>query len=145
MPNPKKPVELANKLGNPGHRAAGDVLEVAQPVTALPVPPRDLRAAGVELFERVARAAAHWVSESDLPALENLCRLQDQYADNKKRMELAEDDETFLRYSLECRKLLEVQRGFYADLGLNPTSRGKLGLTVAATKEIKSKLDRWMK
>jgi hypothetical protein len=72
MPNPKKPVELANKLGNPGHRPAGDVLEVAQPVTALPVPPRDLRAAGVELFERVARAAAHWVSESDLPALENV-------------------------------------------------------------------------
>jgi hypothetical protein len=60
-------------------------------------------------------------------------------------MELADTDETFLSYSLEARKLLEVQRGYYTDLGLNPLSRGKLGLTVATTKEITSKLERWLK
>jgi hypothetical protein len=80
-----------------------------------------------------------------LPALAQLCRLHDQYADVKRRMELAEDDDTFLKYSLEARKLLEVQRGYFSDLGLNPVSRGKLGLTVATTKEITSKLDRWLK
>ena len=122
MTNPGKPAELLEKLGKPGHQTARPLAQVAEPVDA-----------------------ALWVSESDLPALAQLCRLHDQYADVKRRMELAEDDDTFLKYSLEARKLLEVQRGYFSDMGLNPVSRGKLGLTVATTKEITSKLDRWLK
>ena len=145
MTNPGKPVELKEKLGKPGKRDIGHLHEVAEPVDGPPMVPTDLSTAGPELWVKVTRAAALWVSESDLFALAQLCRLHDQYADVKRRMELAETDETFLAYSLEARKILEVQRGFFSDLGLNPLSRGKLGLTVATTKEITSKLDRWLK
>ena len=145
MTNPGKPAELLEKLGKPGHHPARPLAQVAEPVDGPPMPPGDLRDSGVILWGTITRAAALWVSESDLPALAQLCRLHDQYADVKRRMELAEDDDTFLKYSLEARKLLEVQRGYFSDLGLNPVSRGKLGLTVATTKEITSKLDRWLK
>ena len=145
MTNPGKPVELLEKLGKPGKRDPGTVHDVAEPVDGPPVIPADLRDAGAELWVKLTRAAALWVSESDLPARAQLCRLHDQYADVKRRMELAEDDDTFLKYSLEARKLLDVQRGYFSDMGLNPVSRGKLGLTVATTKEITSKLDRWLK
>ena len=145
MTNPGKPVELLEKPGKPGKRDPGTVHDVAEPVDGPPVIPADLRDAGAELWVKLTRAAAVWVSESDLPALAQLCRLHDQYADVKRRMELAEDDDTFLKYSLEARKLLDVQRGYFSDMGLNPVSRGKLGLTVATTKEITSKLDRWLK
>ena len=145
MTKTKKPVELQQKLGKPGKRDPGTVHEVAEPVDGPPPIPANLRDAGAELWVTVTRAAALWVSESDLPALAQLCRLHDQYADVKRRMELAEDDETFLKYSLEARKILDVQRGVFSDMGLNPVSRGKLGLTVATTKEITSKLDRWLK
>jgi len=145
MTNPGKPVELKEKLGKPGHHPRQAVHEVAEPVDGPPPPPVDLRSDGLDLWKKITRAAALWVSESDLLQLAQLCRLQDQYADVKRRMELADTDETFLSYSLEARKLLEVQRGYYTDLGLNPLSRGKLGLTVATTKEITSKLERWLK
>jgi phage terminase small subunit len=45
---------------------------------------------------------------------------------------------------LECRKLIDVMRPLFSSLGLNPVARSKLGLTVAATREINSKLSQWM-
>ena len=144
MPNPKKPLELAEKLGNTGKRKIGPISAVAVAVQERPEPPTGLRAGGVLLWETVTRSAAAWISESDLAELELLCRAQDQFNESTRRMELAEDDDLFLKYSLECRKLIDVMRPLFSSLGLNPVARSKLGLTVAATREINSKLSAWM-
>ena len=86
MTKTKKPVELQQKLGKPGKRDPGTVHDVAEPGDGPPPIPANLRDAGAELWVTVTRAAALWVSESDLPALAQLCRLHDQYADVKRRM-----------------------------------------------------------
>jgi hypothetical protein len=137
MPNPAKPIERKRKLGNPGNQKLPPVVVIAEPVTEIPTPLRQLGRFGLEAWESIWTAGAHWIHGStDIRIVQILCEAEDERAQLRHRVLTDQDwhDRNGLR-SLE-----EFIIRIYSMLGFSPVDRGKMGVGEVRTLNVLDEL-----
>ena len=135
MPNHPVPIERKRARGNPGKRAMPDKAEVVEIEPLASDAPIALGKAGQEMWEKM-NASAHWLGESDSPAMMMLCDKMDRRADLMKRLQteplvLVPDNGSRAQPNPLVAMLDQVEKDIVALLsllGMTPTDRSRLGL-----------------
>lgn len=139
---PTKPVEQKRMLGNPGRRPLPDessVMLIPQ-VTEIPDPSRPLLKYGRELWDKVWRMGANWISvNTDSELLLMTCEMIDERWN--LRIKVMQDDDPRMR-----RGLRELDRQIVANLsllGFTPSDRSRLGVAeVKAQSKLEALMER---
>jgi hypothetical protein len=128
--------ELKRLRGNPGKHPIPDERAV-QPLTSsadinmLEHVPKQLRTAGIALWNYVWGAGACWISpQTDASAVTKLCEVSD-YAEMMRAKFYATGE---ICYSREYLTATDKQIVMFRELGLTPISRSKLGVAEVKTK-----------
>lgn len=134
MPHAAKPLELKDKLGNPGKRA------LPKPGELLPggyiEPARPLDFAGKQLWDSVWSHGELWISSTtDVHLLLMTCEQFDRREQLRAALVENPTDNTVLMRLGEVEKLITSNLSL---LGFTPSDRSKLGFRIARTE---SKLD----
>ncbi len=139
MSNRRKPAEVQHRLGNPGKRPAPKVVEIVPP----PEPdtfavPDLLDGEGGAAWELIVEGARPWLAAADLPLM---LLVADGFSRRSRLSEILAAEGLVLvtekgyRYAHPAVGMiasLEKQLGQWLSLlGLTPTDRGRLGLTLA--------------
>ena len=132
MGNPPKPVELKLLQGNPGKRALNLNEGIAPLDYGWVDPPSDLRAGGLELWQKIFGEGEIWISiRTDTFLVAQVCRQIDRRDElNRRFWEEPESRPSYMSL-LETEKA--VQSGLSL-LGFTPSDRTRLGLVSAKTK-----------
>lgn len=154
---PPKPIEMKRRLGNPGKRKlpAKATTTAIAPSAAMPPVPISLGQPGVALWKELLEQAP-WLARVDHMKIEELCHLKDEVEEMRRR--IAEEGLTqvepivtpagmvvgermvphpLLKELRSAQKLLE---GIGSQLGLDPTSRSRLGLAEVKKRSILDEL-----
>jgi len=143
MGRPPKPVELKRRLGNPGKRRLPDesnVLMLPGASAGAPAAPGDLGLAGRQLWNQVWDGALLWLSpRTDMAAVVEACRLQDDLAIARERYQATRDPR-------DARALVGLNKALssaLSSLGFDPAARSRLGVAeVKAASAIEKLLER---
>ena len=130
------PLERQKKLGNPHHKTKGTTMTITTETKLTTEPPKGLQEEGQRLWKTLVTFAT-WISPSDAFTLEMLAT----YADKRKQLaqELLEEGEVLTgvnggKYLNPKTNLLlsldEKTIKLFSMLGLTPTDRTKLGITI---------------
>lgn len=119
-------------------RDAG-ALEVVE-TADVSVVPAQLRESGIALWNHIAQYCRIWLAPSDIPTVVLLCEAMDTRADLKMTVEregilLRGKERDYINPAL--RQLTDVEAAitkWMSQLGLNPSDRGRLGLTQVRAK-----------
>jgi hypothetical protein len=128
---PAKPIEVKRKLGNPGRHPLPDPaeLEVLEPATEIPEPPRPLLEPGLTLWNRVWGSGIGWISpKTDIEILLMTCEMVDERWN--LRIKVMQTDNMQM-----ARRLDNLSRNISANLsllGFTPSDRARLGLAEVA-------------
>jgi len=128
---PAKPIEQKRKLGNPGRRPLPDQgeLEILEPATDIPEPPRPLLDPGKKLWERVWGAGIGWISPvSDIELLLMTCEMVDERWN--LRIKVMQTDNMQMARRLD--NLSRIIAANLSMLGFTPSDRSRLGLAEVA-------------
>lgn len=144
MPNPPRPLEQKRRLGNPGKRQLpNESKTVALEPANHPPPPSALGEPGVNLWIQLYDQAT-WLSTVDHLDVEELCHLKDEVDEMRRR--IAAEGLTQLEPIVtpaghvvgermtphpllkELRSAQKLLQQLGSALGLDPTSRSRLGL-----------------
>lgn len=139
MPGPPPiPLERKRARGNPGKQSLPARTDTAalRPAKGVPEPPEGLEDRGLEVWERVWRAAGQWISpETDRELLVRYCQAQDER--EEMRHWIAQNGITttgsqgqeVTAPQVKRLEVVEKQMTKYEQLlGLTPVDRSRLGL-----------------
>lgn len=128
---PAKPIEQKRKLGNPGRRPLPEQgeLEILEPASDIPEPPRPLLAPGKKLWDRVWGAGIGWISPvSDIELLLMTCEMVDERWN--LRIKVMQNDNMQMARRLD--NLSRIIAANLSMLGFTPSDRSRLGLAEVA-------------
>jgi len=128
---PAKPIEQKRKLGNPGRRPLPEQgeLEILEPASDIPEPPRPLLAPGQKLWDRVWGAGIGWISPvSDIELLLMTCEMVDERWN--LRIKVMQNDNMQMARRLD--NLSRIIAANLSMLGFTPSDRSRLGLAEVA-------------
>jgi hypothetical protein len=129
---PPKPIEERRRLGNPGKRPLPAPVTVLPPVRSAGAIPR-YRSGRAWLQAVLDAGAQRWVGPTDVAALELARQLWDDRERVRRLWQTEPTNDQYRRaYEATTRQLAQL----LAQLGLDPTSRARLGVAEvrAATK-----------
>jgi hypothetical protein len=136
MPNPAKPIELKEKLGNPGRKRLPEQGELLPLSGGRVEPSRPLGDAGMQLWDSVFSHGELWISNTtDIHLLLLVCEQYDRRETLRQALLNDPTNNTVLMRLGELEKLIT---GNLSLLGFTPADRSKLGFRIARTQ---SKLD----
>lgn len=134
MPNAAKPIELREKLGNPGRRPIAKPGEILQGGYIEPM--RPLEYAGKQLWDSVWNHGELWISNTtDVHLLQLTCEQLDRREQLRSALVENPTENAILMRLGEVEKLITSNLSL---LGFTPADRSKLGFRIARTE---SKLD----
>ncbi len=108
-----------------------------------PKPPSSLKQAGKKRWKEIWEAASGWLGPSDAPSVEEVCKIADELAALKTTISKTKNPGMKLQHAYRYDKKQERLMAFYGLLGLNPSARAKLGLTVAQAENEASRLNQF--
>lgn len=143
MGNPAKPIELREKLGNPGRRPLPEPSEVLPLAAGRVEPLRELGSVGLQLWNSVFDHGELWISNTtDIHLLQLVCEQYDRRESLRAALAADPTHNTVLMRLGELEKLIT---GNLSLLGFTPADRSKLGFRIARTESklatLQAKLD----
>lgn len=135
MPLQPVPIERKRARGNPGKRALPDKAETVEIEPLDPNVPATLGNAGADIWNKM-QASAHWLGESDRPAMMLLADKFDRRADLLERMKseplvITPDNGSRPATNPIVYMIDQVEKdivSLLSLLGMTPTDRSRLGL-----------------
>lgn len=135
MPLQPVPIERKRARGNPGKRALPDKAETVEIEPLDPNVPATLGTAGADIWNKM-QASAHWLGESDRPAMMLLADKFDRRADLLERMKseplvITPDNGSRPATNPIVYMIDQVEKdivSLLSLLGMTPTDRSRLGL-----------------
>lgn len=131
---PSDPIEVKRKRGTLRKDRQPAPLSVVPPADMTLIP-NTLGGAGVAMWQFVEEYCGTWVAPSDMPTVRLLCEAMDRRADliavvDSEGILLVGKERNYINPAMKMLTELEAQiTKWMAQLGLNPSDRGRLGLT----------------